>query len=274
MKVSLQEAASALRSGWAGGKCPPEQVVDIVDPYLFPYAWDKTKTLRGGQHVSISDCISRCGDGEPVKMPREGDCVQDTPWKYRNDMAWSRRFQWLPFDVDFEDRGQGPSRYAISPTQSIAYANAVRIKSYINNVNPSTQRNLYSMIEHLIDDLIPLFNRSLIDIKAPGYQNQRIHLAEISRDPVIKRDPDSFRSPEQRSYGEYINDQNRYHDFIFVDLKKEFWNTGLQLVLQMQDINLTLENPHYNGEEWHIQGQNVRPNPRPLALVAFNSIPS
>ena len=44
-------------------------------------------------------------------MPPKGDCVQEDKTRYPNDMAWSRHFQWLPLNVNFESRGEGASRY-------------------------------------------------------------------------------------------------------------------------------------------------------------------
>ena len=133
-----------------------------------------------------------------------------------------------------------------------------RIASYINNVHPILHSPIYKVTEKLIDILIPLFNRTLIDLKAPGYRNQRIHLAELGRDLFINREPYPFRPPEQRSYDKYLDAQKRYQDFIFVDLKKEFWNAGVQMVMQLQDVNLSPDNPEYDGQEWHVHGQNVR----------------
>ena len=102
-----------------------------------------------------------------------------------------------------------------------------------------------------------MFNRTLVDLKAPGYQNQRIHLVRFGRDPFIKREPGPFRPPEQLAYASYRNSKGEYKSSIFVDLKREFWNIGLQMVLQVRDINLTPDHPTYEGEEWHIQGQTV-----------------
>lgn len=132
-----------------------------------------------------------------------------------------------------------------------------RIKSYINNVHPLHHSALYSVTERLIDAFIPLFDRTIIDLKAPGYLNQRIHLVDFARDPFIQRDPDSFRPPEQRADESLLNGDNRYQNFMFVDLKKEFWNTGLQMVLHLRDIDLLPEHPEYEGDEWHVQGQTV-----------------
>ncbi|KAI4130906.1 MAG: hypothetical protein LQ338_001503 [Usnochroma carphineum] len=154
-------------------------------------------------------------------------------------MAWSRRYQWLPFDVRFEDDGRGRSR----------------IDGYINNVHPTRNTALYEQMEILVDQLLPLFNHTLVDLKAPGYQNQRIHLVRFGRKPFINREPGPFRPPEQRAYSQWRNHQGQYDRSIFVDLKREFWNIGLQMVLQIRDINLSPSNPKYDGEEWHVQGQ-------------------
>lgn len=240
LQKELRKAASALRGKKAGAESPTSQVKDVVDPSLFPFAFEKTKVLRYGP-TALSDCILRCGEGEAVKMPPEGDGRQSDPIKYPNDMAWSRRFQWLPFDVQFKDGGQGASR----------------IKSYINNVHPVHHRTLYNVTESLIDYFIPLFNRTLIDLKAPGYRNQRMHLAMIDRDPLIQREPGPFRPPEQsgRHISRYLDEHGRYESSILVDLKKEFWNSGVQMILQMRDVELNVENPKYQGEPWHVQGQ-------------------
>ncbi|KAI4094909.1 MAG: hypothetical protein LQ344_001954 [Seirophora lacunosa] len=223
-RIGLSQAIAPLRSqqlSAVGQKDDP--VIDVVDPYLFPFQWTRT----------------RCGDGEVVEMPPKEDCRQDEFSKYRNDEAWSRRYQWLPFNVRFEDDGRGRSR----------------IDGYVSNVHPSRHSDLYAWLEVLIDDLLPLFNRTLVDLKAPGYQNQRIHLVCFGRDPFIKREPDFFQPPEQRAYSNYRNHEGQYKSSIFVDLKREFWNIGVQMILQIRDINLTPSRPIYDGEDWHVQGQ-------------------
>ena len=111
LRHDLREAAATLRGERAWPRDQRSQVTDLVDPFLFPFTFERSKVLRWGT-VTRKDCISRCGEGEPVKMPPEHDCVRSDPVKYPNDMAWSRRFQWLPFDVKFELKGEGAARYA------------------------------------------------------------------------------------------------------------------------------------------------------------------
>lgn len=133
-----------------------------------------------------------------------------------------------------------------------------RVNGYINNVHPKSDSAFYSEIESLIDKLLPVFDRTLIDLKAPGYQNQRIHLVRFGRTPFIDREPENYRPPEQRAYGDWLNQKGQYKSSIFVDLKREFWNIGLQMVVHVREINLSPSNSSYQSEEWHVQGQNVR----------------
>ena len=112
VRNSLERATAALRRDSLNSTCSRHGPLDIVDPYLFPFIFAKTKTLRYGTLTS-KDCIQRYGEGEAVKRPSDEDCVQNGRPNYANDHAWSNNFQWLPFDVQFEDRGAGASRYDI-----------------------------------------------------------------------------------------------------------------------------------------------------------------
>ncbi len=112
LKDSLQRAAISLRRVVTkAGRHSSSSVDDIVDPFLFPFSFEKTKTLRGG-FVTLKNCISASGQGEPVKRPSDDECVEKERAKYPNNNAWSNRFQWLPFDVVFDRRGTGSPRFA------------------------------------------------------------------------------------------------------------------------------------------------------------------
>lgn len=103
--LTLKQAAHVLRRTIKDHR----DMLDLVDPFLFPFAWERTRLLRKGSIRSI-DCIPRCGEGQLAKMPPEDDCKEPDHGRYRNDMAYSRRFQWLPFDVVFDNNGVGQSR--------------------------------------------------------------------------------------------------------------------------------------------------------------------
>ena len=102
-----------------------------------------------------------------------------------------------------------------------------------------------------------MFNQSLIETKAPNYQNVRLHVAvlEAPNTPVISKDVREFAPPQQRTTKQFIDAQSRYHKWLFVDLKKEFWNIGLQMVCEVREFNLTPDKAYYEGGEWHVQGQ-------------------
>lgn len=104
LKKELQQAMEELRNDF---KCQAVSTegrlaVDIVDPYLFPFAWDRTRTLRTSS-IEPLDCITRCCQGSPVKAPPADQCEETEYINYRNEMAWSNRFQWLPFDLTFDE---------------------------------------------------------------------------------------------------------------------------------------------------------------------------
>ena len=234
----VQKATASLRRASRQTSCADE-VSDVVNPFLYPFSWEHTRTLHYEIPLKLSDCIRRSGEGQLARQPAEGDCPVEEGWKYPNDMAFSRRFQYLPFEIAFGDRGEGGST----------------ITSYINNVHPIEHRAFYNTLEVFIDKTIPLFNRTLMALKAPNYENARLHVAVLGREPMIKKDVDDFCPPEQRAITDFRNAQGRYREWLFVDLKKEFWNIGLQFVLHIQEINLTPNRPRFRGEEWHVQGQ-------------------
>jgi hypothetical protein len=43
-----------------------------------------------------------------------------------------------------------------------------------------------------------------------------------------------------------------------LDLKKEFGQRGLQVIVKLANIHLTPEKPTYDGGTWHVEGQLVR----------------
>ena len=72
---------------------------------------------------------------------------------------------------------------------------------------------------------------------------------------MIVKEPAEFRPPEQRATSRWLDSQGRFQEWIFVDLKKEFWNVGVQMILRVTDIDLLPEKSCYEGEEWHVEGR-------------------
>ena len=83
---------------------------------------------------------------------------------------------------------------------------------------------------------------------------------------MIVKEPAEFRPPQQRATGQWLDSQGCFRDWLFVDLKKEFWNIGLQMVLSITEIELNPEQSGYEGEEWHVNG---RSNERICATAIY-----
>lgn len=110
-KNDVQRAAASLRRAVAKRtKSSSSPEIDIVDPHLFPFAFEKTRVLRGG-HIAPQECISSSGQGEPVRRPSGDECEEYERAKYPNTNAYSNGSQWLPFDITFDNRGYGDPRF-------------------------------------------------------------------------------------------------------------------------------------------------------------------
>ena len=133
-KVDLKKRAASLRRAAPRVDIRASSlVVDIVDPHMFPFVFERTKTLRGG-YIEPERCISSSGQGEPVKKPSDDECTEKERANYPNNNAWSNKFQWLPFDVNFPNRGAGGSWFVNVPpslvSQQILILSQQHIKLY------------------------------------------------------------------------------------------------------------------------------------------------
>jgi len=132
------------------------KVLNLVHPSLFPLVYGKTRVLVNGGKVGLTDCLASCGEGVPGKPDQDVTkagmrCPPEIPktpgvvWGVPTS-KWSKRFQWLPADVDFRgDTGTD-----------------VEIKSYINNLYPPKHEKLYGIIEEFISKAMPLWNHVLV----------------------------------------------------------------------------------------------------------------
>ena len=155
--------------------------------------------------------------------------------------------------------------------------------SYINNLHPVAHENLYPIIEQIIDYAIPMWNLSLtkytteqrIQYSACEYDvdpeemprsewpQQGINETEDDYydrlewwkasvgfvklpdvDAEFSPPPVGHRSPEKRSN-------------LVVNLKRDFRDQGLQVIVKLANIHLTPESPEYSGGTWHVEGQLV-----------------
>lgn len=141
----------------------------LVDPSEFPLVYDRSPVLVEGGRVSLHDPWLLTG--QPAKelpvhpldqmhwRPREVSRSNGGP-----QSCWSNRFQWLPCEVEFA-----------SPTTSTPNDTPdVRITSYVNNLHPHHNQNLYAHLERLISCSIPSWNEILFYGEARGRHPPRI----------------------------------------------------------------------------------------------------
>lgn len=123
-----------------------EKVLDLVHPSLYPAVYGRTRVLSEGA-VNLYH-FSAIHDHTAVIPPVPPDTAnQPESFFHRRDVhKFSKKFQWLPCDVEFtEETGT-----------------KVKIASYINNLRPDLFGYLYAAIEDVISYSIPAWNSVLL----------------------------------------------------------------------------------------------------------------
>ena len=74
------------------------KVLDLVHPSLFPLVYGRTRILPDSV-LGLADCFQRSCEGVAIPVPdTEPNPVNE--WGLPNNNQYSRRFQWLPCEVD------------------------------------------------------------------------------------------------------------------------------------------------------------------------------
>ncbi|KAK4208321.1 hypothetical protein QBC37DRAFT_296987 [Rhypophila decipiens] len=121
-----------------------DMVWDIVHPSMYPFVYNRTHFIHD-EVVGIEDAIDKwSGKGtvptqNKTRQPRNGG----NPYTLIPDNCWSDTYQWLPSNLAIQDDG------------------TVKFTSYINNLHPNKYREVYSVIEKLIDAAMPAWNHAL-----------------------------------------------------------------------------------------------------------------
>lgn len=103
-----------------------------------------------------------------------------------------------------------------------------------------------------------MLNSTLVAVKTPQLFYPRIDPEKrISRQDWPDPEPGPYRSYESRLWSGKLTEDGNLPTSVRVDLQKEFWDIGIQAVIQVSRIDLNQERPNYPGEDWHVQGQLV-----------------
>ena len=210
-----------------------------IDPSYFPFAFGHTKALNDGQ-IRRQDSIELCGEGEVVLPPPDEDSALRGKGCYANDRAWSTRYQWLAFDVSWEDPSSAPY-----------------VQSYISNIHPLQEQGFYTALEALIARSIPLLNTTLTTIATPSrFWMPRVEPFERSNGGLPNTQPGEYRRREDRTRRAYLRKHSHPYEHP-VDLRQDFATQGLQFILDNMTVTLDPATTSWPGDDWHVQGQLV-----------------
>lgn len=239
--VSRLEDVPETKKDWHPGS--DGKVLDLVHPSLCPLVYGKTRILPEGQ-VPIKDCHKYTGKGETVPKPKS------------STTEYSENFQWLPCEIKLNENGNA------------------EIHSYINNLHPAGNEDLYSAIEEVITQAYPLLasslastqmlpNRERIEDVGDGYVRKETFDDEMDDDDDNDEDHDDSESesdyvlPEPIEYGERrradVADNSNSMDNKSEEIKRSFKENGMQVIVKLANIHLSPEKPSYGGGSWHIE---------------------
>ncbi|KAJ5972861.1 uncharacterized protein N7479_002779 [Penicillium vulpinum] len=253
IQYMLKEAAKSLEDVPEKDYHPgsDKKVVDLVHPSLYPVIYGQTRVLPD-RVIGLNDCLGSVGQGDliPVPSSQNDDAISEIQAFYRRHSSidvFSDKFQWLPCDVELVDNA------------------SCRIISYINNAHPIHHKPLYEAVEKVIARAIPLWNRSLSVICTPRIEYSTVDYGEHpdpepaqpegddddeefwelheewqSTCPILLPEPANFE-PRKETYS--------------ANLREQFPDRKLQIIVKLANIELSPDNPNYEGGSWHIEGQ-------------------
>lgn len=142
-----------------------DQVLDLVHPSLYPLVYGKSHYLAHGS-VDL-DAWHHAAPGAP--FPEQTKPPPERGWRaFAVDPTtlYSYRFQWLPCDVAFKGET----------------GTDVSIRSYINNLEPTANSALYTLIEQAISLSIEPWNQVLV-YGDKGRTPLRIECTQVEWEP-------------------------------------------------------------------------------------------
>ncbi|KAH7060159.1 hypothetical protein BKA57DRAFT_446468 [Linnemannia elongata] len=220
----LENVPEHLRDWHPGSR---RQVLDLVHPSLFPF-------VAGRTLVTKEEALP------PLKSIGSGEVMDKAPLPAKVDKKFcSEKFQWLPTDFNVSAEGK------------------VKAKSYINNLHPEEHKDIYPVLEEILEKFLPMFEEVLGELAVFVEREKKLTVDLDWYAPPSESDLND--SDAMEDYYNYrrpipiaIPDFSPRPDVPKYDLKK----TGkpLQVIVKLANIELTPENPTYQGGTWHVEG--------------------
>ena len=154
-----------------------------------------------------------------------------------------------------------------------------RILSYINNLHPQRHRELYRIVEDVIEAAIPLWNLTLAPYASRYTAPRRIVYDKCRYDPDPEKEIPEPEHEEGEDFASLDARTNLYWEWVQMkrkvilpeppekfyplpvpppfSLKKRYGDKHLQVIVKLANIELTPEKSEYKGGTWHVEGKMV-----------------
>ncbi|KAK0191991.1 hypothetical protein F5146DRAFT_1037906 [Armillaria mellea] len=211
-----------------------EQVLDLVHPSLYCIVYERT--------------LSRNADGSAT--PLQCDISEDD--ELIPDYTVSKHFSWLPTDFLISRDGKN-----------------AKSLGYINNIHPTNDTVLHTVIETLVARFTPLWSRVLVESKedytpplrtSASYHWEPSDWSYYQDHPAPEGATDEDYEAQDAAWKavrvlRYPRLLGAYEPGVLgfpepIDLK----GRKLQVIVKLANILLTPENPIYQGGSWHVEG--------------------
>jgi hypothetical protein len=215
-----------------------KQILDLVHPSLFCYVHQITRIINDENRIiNLDNALEHIGDGDITDSNIEALSSIDKGQNSSSDYTRSTTYQWLPSEFNVSNDGQ------------------VKIESYINNLHPVENKELYHVIEQIFECFIPLCNKVLTDLIHYKDKPDRISVYPYNwygTDSASSEDEDDNNPrpiilPE---IGIFQMPSSTASSTSNIDLR----GRKLQAIVKLADIVLTPDNPTYPGGVWHVEG--------------------
>lgn len=207
-------------------------VVDLVHPSLYHLVYNRTKIVKNGK-------LETAQFEEAIKAVKKGVA----------DYGVSQKFQWLPALMKLDDEKQ------------------FTFSSYINNLHPLKNAELYGSIAKIFNLAVPAINMSLARyqsdeyVRIPtayfgeyyteGYDKYEEKLEDLIDEGADEEEFEAWEKGKRAYYREFkpkYDKEPETKPFELRDLE------NLKVIVKLANIELTPEKPEYKGGSWHVEG--------------------
>lgn len=268
------------------------KVLDLVHPSLWPLVYGRTRVLTQDT-INIHNCIDYIGAGEIIPKPTASDLTTKSHWPASGGdslsiPSLSLNFQWLPCDVVIDKDGHTNIDSYINNLHPVKHAEIYHIiNGFIEQSLPAWDV-IYSWPKDFVFQRLnsthvgpncttPVICRG--DVPEDGWYEcspwkRPLNEGEVEREEdEHDRDDykDSTRGKLDHKWYEKTHpiepvdaklQENPKADQIFHlepgHVKSSGYfkdSTRIQVIAKLANIQLTPENPSYDGGSWHIEGQ-------------------